>query len=492
MRVLSSEQMKICDAHTIEGGVAGITLMHRVAEALFNVYPTENKKIYILCGKGNNGGDGYALACIMAEKNCCFEVFATDDSKGDALYFRNKYISDYGKEVKDIENCDYKCDIIYDCIFGTGFRGDADGRYAEIFENVNGSGAYIVSADIPSGLNSDNGRAGKACVNADITVAVQALKSGHLLRDGKDVCGKCVVADVGIVIPDGYGASLVDRMFVAALFPERKNNVNKGTFGRATIIGGSINYPGAVKLANLGLSALQSGCGLSMIAVPGFLMQPLATVIYESTLFPLTSDGKSIIYNAAEVETVLQMSRALALGMGIGSNHNEINKLISHILASDKKIIIDADGLNCISRNIQILRGHKADVLVTPHPAEMARLCGMQTDDVLNDPVGTAKKFAKDYNVTVLLKGSTTVVTDGEKVSFMKDGGPCLSKGGSGDVLSGVICGLAASGNTLFDSACAGSYLCAVAGNKVKEEFSDYGVLPSAVARAVKDIISAR
>lgn len=485
MKVLTNAQIREADRRTIEGGTPGRELMRRAAQALFEAADIYAGSTYVICGKGNNGGDGYALACILREKGCRVKVFATDSPKGDAEFFAEEYKRG-GGEVFPVENCDYECDTIVDCLFGSGFHGQADGVYKQAIERINASGAFVLSADMPSGLNGDSGRGG-ACVQADVTLAVQAARFGHFLGMGKDVCGRLEVADIGIDIGEA-GADIVDEDFCAKLFPPRKNDSNKGTYGRCAVIGGSVNFPGAVKLADMGLSALQSGCGLCTIAAPAFLMPALASCVVENTLFPLKDDGKGICFDKEEADKLLRGLECVAIGPGIGANHHETGKFIKELAAREIKLIIDADGLNCLAQDLGAISGHRAQILLTPHPMEMARLCGSSLPEVLDSPVQTAVEFAKKHDVCVLLKGAATVITDGEKTALMKDGGPYLAKGGSGDVLTGVACGIAARGYSLFASAAAASYLCATAGADVCAQIGEYGTLPSAVARRIKQI----
>ncbi len=485
MRILTNEQMRLADKRTIEGGVSGAELMRRAGEAIAQSAPFEGKRTYIICGKGNNGGDGYSLAVILLSRGCGVTVFYTDEPKGDGAVFAEQYKSMGGVELP-AQECDFKCDIAVDCLFGTGFHGRAEGIYAEMIDKINDSGAFVVSADIPSGLNGDNGR-GEKCVNADITVAIQSAKLGHYLGKGKDVCGKLIIKDIGIDCGD-MGALAVDDKFCARLFPPRKNNSNKGSYGRCAVIGGSKNYPGAIKLADMGLAALQSGCGLCTVVAPDFLIPALSSAVVENTLFPLSDNGRSIRYEKKEIDELAGMMKCIAIGPGIGGDYAEIGKMIKDLAERDIKLIIDADGLNCLSKDISILYRHTADILLTPHPMEMARLAKTTLDQVLDDPLGTATNFAKKYGVKILLKGSATIITDGEEVYLMKDGGPYLAKGGSGDVLTGVITGIAARGCSLVESAAAGAYICAIAGRRVSEYAGEYGTLPSQVAREIKRI----
>lgn len=485
MRILTNGQMRLADRQTIEGGVSGFELMRRAGAAIAECADFSGRKTYIICGKGNNGGDGYSLAAVLLSSGCDVTVFKTDEPKGDSAAFSEIYKNKGGREFAATE-CDYKCDILVDCLFGTGFHGEADDVYAEIIDKINESGAFVVSADIPSGLNGDNGRGGK-CVNADITVAIQAAKLGHFLGKGKDVCGKLIIKDIGIDCKD-TGALAVDEKFCARFFPPRRNDSNKGSYGRCAIIGGSKNYPGAIKLADMGLAALQSGCGLCTVAAPEFLIPALSAAVVENTLFPLDDDGRGICYNKEQIDELARMMKCVAIGPGIGGGYKEISRVIADLAGRDIKLIIDADGLNCLANDISVLDNHTADILLTPHPMEMARLNKLTLDQVLEAPLAVAENFAKKYGVTVLLKGSATIITDGEKAYVMKDGGPYLAKGGSGDVLTGVITGIAARGYSLAESAAVGSYLCAMAGKRVSSRIGEYGTLPSQVAREIKRI----
>ena len=486
MRILTNKQMRLADKLTIEGGVSGCELMRRAGEVIARSLPAD-KKIYIICGKGNNGGDGYSAAVVLKQSGRNINVFATDVPKGDSAVFAEQY-KKCGGEIYGAEQCDFKCGVIVDCLFGTGFHGTVGGIYSDIIEKINASGAFVVSADIPSGLNGDNGR-GKVCVQADMTIAIQAAKLGHFLGKGKDVCGKLIIEDIGIDCAD-LGAQVIDEEFCAKLFPPRRNDSNKGTYGRCAVIGGSKNYPGAIKLAEMGLSALQSGCGLCAIAAPDFLTQALAGVVVENTLFPLEDDGAGIRYNKEQIEKLCAMTKCIAIGPGIGNGYVEIIKLIADLLSRDIKLIIDADGLNCLASNISVLKGHKANVLVTPHPMEMARLAGVSLDSVLDAPLQVASDFAKTYGVTVLLKGSATIVTDGVQTYIMKDGGPYLAKGGSGDVLSGITTSLLAKHDNLLLRVTGAAYILGRSADLALQDSNEYSLISRDVVNKISDTIS--
>lgn len=486
--VLSAKNMANCDKATIESGTPSVVLMQRAAKSIFDAHDFKGK-IYIICGKGNNGGDGVALADIMTDKGMEPFVYLIDENiSQDSKYFYDRLTAKGYAKIYGISECDYDADIIVDCIFGTGFKGEPKGIYAQVIECINKSRAYKISADIPSGLNADNGRF-TLCVKADKTVSMQFAKSGHYLNDGKDMTGKLIVADIGIgLVKQEY--KLIEKQDVKALFPPRKANTHKGSYGKSALLGGCTNYAGALKLANTGLCALRSGGGLNMLIVPKSLVPVYAQAVNESTLYPMTDKDGYMLFDKSEIDKALKGVDCLAIGMGIGGNYEENHKIVEYIIKNYAiSVIIDADGLNSLALNPDILKDANAKILITPHVKEMSRLTREQVSQILDDPINTAKDFADKYGITVLLKGATTVVTDGREVYLIANGGAELSKGGSGDVLSGVIAGLVSQGNTLIKSAYAGAYLTAYTAKKLVEEYSQYGVLPSDVAKAVAQLI---
>lgn len=486
--VLSTATMAYCDKMTIADSTPSTVLMQRAGQAVFDNHVWTGK-IYIICGKGNNGGDGFALADIMTDKGIYPFVYMTDENiSSDSRYFYDRLIKKGYDKIYSVDKCDYAADIIVDCIFGTGFKGEPRDKYKDVIKKINSAKAYTVSVDIPSGLDGDSGLY-KVSVKADKTISMQFAKSGLYLNDGKDMTGELIVCDIGIKLyKEDY--KLVEPEDVKKLFPERKNNTHKGSYGKSAIIGGCKNYAGAVKLANTGLCALRSGGGLNVLIVPESMNGVYAETVWESTLFPIKDKDGYIIFDKEQIDKALKGVDCLAIGMGIGGNYDENHKIIEYIITNyDIGVLLDADGLNSLAVNTDILKRAKAKIMITPHVKEMSRLCKKDVGQILSDPIKIAEDFAKEYGVTVLLKGSTTVVSDGEKVFLIANGGAELSKGGSGDTLSGVILGLMSQGNSLVESAYAGAYLTAYTAKKLVEEYSEYGVLPSDVAKSIAKII---
>ncbi|MGN0789188.1 MAG: NAD(P)H-hydrate dehydratase [Christensenellales bacterium] len=485
---VSASVMKESDRLTIESGVSGDILMQRAANAVYSSVDWVAKKTYIICGKGNNGGDGYALACILAEKGYDFSVFAVGENRSATSKIFVDKLERLGVRVRDISQCDYDCDVLVDCIFGVGFDRQADSATQEIFNQINACRAYVVSVDIPSGLNSDNGL-GKDCVQADLTVAIQSLKRGHLLSYGKDKCGKVVVADIGIEIV-GEREYIIDEEFVAEFFAPKRSNTNKGSYGKSVIIGGSAQYIGAVKLAQAGEAALRSGCGLNCIAVPSTLSDNLRNCVIDSTIFPMASRDEHIVFDKPALDKLTQTATAVAVGMGMGESFDDNRAVISYLLERfDGSILIDADGLNSLQGYEYLLDDKVGCVVITPHPKEMSRLCGVSVGEVLSDPMGVAQNFARAHNVVVLLKGTSTVVTDGQTTYVVTNGTPAQAKGGSGDVLSGVIVGLLARGIEPINAAAIGAWICADSAKKASKKYGEYGTLASDCVKEVGEVV---
>ncbi|MDE6274994.1 MAG: NAD(P)H-hydrate dehydratase [Clostridia bacterium] len=483
-KVLTTIQMSISDKCTIDGGVPSTQLMYRVAQKVFDGRVWQGS-LAIICGKGNNGGDGLALASIMADNGIYPDVYLLGDMSKDGRYYYDVLQSNGYDRIYPIGKCNYDFDIIVDCIFGTGFKGAPREEYSEVIDKINASRAYKISVDIPSGLDGDNGRY-VTCIKADETITVQYAKTGLYLNDGKDMTGKLSVIDVGIGL-FADGANVVEEKDVAVLFPKRKHNTHKGTFGKSAILGGCGNYLGAIRLANMGLCALRSGGGLNVIITPQSHVGNILGTVMESTVIGMPDQDGYFVFDKQAIDVALQGVDCLAIGMGMGNRYGENAKIIEYIVANYPiKIIIDADGLNSLATKVDMLKCAKAQIILTPHVKEMSRLCSKSVENVLDDPIGIAKNFANEYNVTVLLKGASSVITDGREVYLTTNGGAELSKGGSGDTLSGVMLGMLSQGISPIESAYSSAYLTAKVAKDLVNVYSEYGVLPSDVARAIR------
>jgi len=429
MRVLTSEQMRQVDRLTVEDGVPSIALMenaaHRVAEELIREFdPIDRQNVVILCGKGNNGGDGLALARLLHEYQVgrLRVVLAADPAefKGDAADNLRRVqeiginpVFDVPAKLRERR----EVNVVVDALLGTGLQGPPTGRTAELIRATRDfPQAKIVSVDLPSGLGG-----GGDCVRADITVTFTAPKLEHYLAPGaEDYVGRLVVSQIGSppwLIPGGLEVSAPADF--RHLFRPRKREAHKGDFGHVLIVGGAPGKTGAAAMA--GLAALRSGAGLVTVGCsdPSRLAPELMSEPHDK----FTLDHKTVV----------------AVGPGMGMQREVVTKLIN-----DAKIpmVIDADALNSIAGTD--FRGRGLQTILTPHPGEMARLLGVDRVSE-TDRLQVARKFAQERNVCLVLKGYRTLIAlpDGN-VWINTSGSPAMATGGTGDILTGMIAGLIA------------------------------------------------
>jgi NAD(P)H-hydrate epimerase len=455
IKVLSNEQMRNADSYTINAlGVSSQTLMHRAGEAIADkvqdiARQTNLTKILVVCGNGNNGGDGYVCAELLLNRGWDVSVYSFDGKlSADCQREKDLYTGRYSNKIEG--------DIIVDCIFGTGLSRKVEGKFEEVINQINGSGAIVLSADIPSGLNGDNGQVLGVAVRANYTVAVAYAKVGCYLGNGLDYCGEITVCDIGIN-SDNYLAKIYEEEDIKTFFQQRKHNTNKGTYGAADLVAGSEKYRGAAALSCEG--ALRSGCGYVKLTSAESVKQTLIGAIPQ------------VIY----LDEPDLTSQAIAVGMGCGQSE-ELYKTIGYLLKNyTGKLIIDADGLNVLAKyGTDILDDKKCEVLITPHVKEFSRLTGESVQEILSAPVEKAQQFAVRHNIVVLLKNSATVICDGKETAINISGTSALAKGGSGDMLAGLICGGAARGLSLFDAAVAYAYVAGEAAVICSQKFTDY------------------
>lgn len=451
---LKNETMRQADRVTIGRGIPSEELMRRAGEAVADevacaVKELNAKSVLIVCGTGNNGGDGYVCARLLKDRGVAVKVYAMSGTLSpDCQREKEAYDGEYASTIEG--------DIIVDCLFGTGLNRTVDGEYAIVIGKVNSFRTYVISVDIPSGINGDNGIALGCAVKADKTVAIAYPKVGLYLNDGIDFSGEIVIKDIGIGC-DTPDALLLQKQDVKQFFRNRKRNTHKGSYGTACLIAGSSEYLGAGALAIS--TALKSGCGYVYAVVP------------EEIKYTLAVEYPQCIYS----NTPNLNADAIAIGMGLGCNESTYN-LVCNLLKNYKgKLIIDADGLNSLAKfGLQPLKQTEAQVLLTPHVGEMARLSGITNRQVATDPVGVARRFALEYNLTVHLKSAVCVTSDGEQSIITHRGSTALAKAGSGDMLAGLICGNAARGLPLLYAAVCSQYILGCAAELCSQKYSDY------------------
>lgn len=492
-KIVSSCVMRESDAYTCENITDSKELMLRAGKGIAESFDFRGR-IAIVCGSGNNAGDGYVLAKFLFEKGIDVTVFRVSEkfSRDGKYYF--DMCSDLGVKTQMYsENLDFSSfDIIVDCILGTGFSGEVCGAAAEAIDKINASGKTVVSADINSGLSSDSGLSSK-CVVSDLTVSIGSYKQGHFLGMAKDVIKAKKNIDIGIDIRGEY-ALLCERKGFLPLIKKRKNYSNKGNYGYVGILGGCTEYSGAAKLANMSLSALRSGCGVAKLIVPQSIAASVSPYLLESTLCPLADDGGHIVFDKEGIDAATSRLASLAVGMGWGmSAENE--KILSYILTEKSlPLVIDADGLNTLSHmNKNIFKTTKCRVVLTPHLKEFERLSCLAREDIERDPVACAKDFAREYGLILLLKGSATIITDGDEVFITDRGCAGMATAGSGDVLSGVLAGLLGYMDCTSMTVALGAYIAGAAGELAAEENTEIamtsGDTVKMLPRVWKDLI---
>lgn len=481
--VISVNNMRLSDKATIDSGTLGITLMYRAAMGVYNCV-SWNGKIGIYCGSGNNAGDGYALALILSNKSYDVDIILCSDK----FSFDGKYYYDLC-EQKNINIIKYSntlpvYDIAVDCLLGTGFKGEVNAYYNDVINHIN-KNKYVVSVDINSGLNGDTGIASLA-VKSDITVSIGYLKPGLYLNDAKDYIKKIVNVNIKIkAINNPY--KLIEANDLKEFFKPRLNNVNKGSFGYVGIMGGSNDYPGAIRLANMGQIALYSGCGVSRIIVPECIYELIFNNVLESTVYSMPSCNKMMVFDEEMLSNSISKLKALGVGVGWG-NSTEYEKILEWILLnSDIKLVIDADGLNTLAKmDLSILNKTKCDVILTPHLKEFSRLIGYSIDDIKNNIIDYSLEFVNKYNTTLLLKGPSTIVCNKDDLYIIPTGCSGMATAGSGDVLTGILVGmLGYSLQSPTYTAALATYLNGYAGEKAMEKYGDYGMVSSDTARMV-------
>lgn len=508
IRVLSVDNMRKSDAHTIESGISGKELMYRagvgVVNAMCKIKPV-NGPVAIVCGSGNNAGDGYVIAKILQENNIACTIFRlSEKASEDGIFYLNQCLNSTLENKIDVLFCNEYTNFsgyntIIDCIFGTGFNGVVQGLASQIITKINTSNGYVVSVDINSGLNGDNGLSA-LCVHSDLTVAIGDFKPGHFLNQAKDVIKEKCNVDIGIS-PIEKPFWLVEKDDFNKIFKARPNYSNKGSFGYIALIGGSKRYCGAIQLATLANAAMRSGAGVVQVALPNSLIHDVASHILESTIYPLSDEDGELVFAEDEIRHLIQRVKTIAFGMGIGVS-SQTSKLLSYILSHyDGRLIIDADGLTILSEltkeNPSILSNSKCQIVLTPHLKEFSRLSDLEIETIQENPIYHAQKYVQEYvkkhdknNLVLLLKGPTTIVTDGNEVFLTDAGCAGMATAGSGDVLSGILSAVCAWGNDLTLSTIAGAYINGKAGEYAQKEINPISMIASDTVNEITKVIN--
>ena len=501
MKILTAKQVREIDRLSSEQfGIPSIVLMEnagmRVVEALEERFEDlEDLTIAILCGKGNNGGDGFVVARQLIQKGTDPFVILLgreEDVAGDArtnldilkaIGYPPTVIGDAEEWSEEkIELLD--ADIIVDAILGTGLTKPVSGLYAEVIESLREDfpRAEIISIDLPSGLPADSAHPVGPAVEADATVTFTAVKPCLVLSPNQEYAGDVILANIGnpaeLLDSSELQMNLIVPEEFAAAIQARSAETNKGDYGKVVVIGGSVGKSGAAAMA--GQSALRSGAGLVTVVTPASVLPIVAASMPElmTAVLPDTNDG---------IASLLVGKTVLAIGPGLGSEPSTQEMVRKVVREAQIPTVVDADGLNAYSGHRDELRGDdERPVILTPHPGEMARLIGKDIDFVATHRVDTARDFATANNVFVVLKGFRTVVAAPDGSTYINiTGNPGMATGGTGDILTGMIAGIIAQEHfgTLIDRICLAVYLHGLAGDLAAEALGEETMVATDILR---------
>ncbi|CUS78371.1 NAD(P)H-hydrate epimerase [Candidatus Kryptobacter tengchongensis] len=513
--VASPEEIRKCDSYAIEKlGIPGILLMENASQGviqsiLMKYGGVAGKKVFVFCGGGNNGGDGLAVARKlfgMRAEVYIFLLVAPEKLHGDtktnyeiALKIqKDKPKTDTFeiitlKDVKELEKYP-KPDLVIDAIFGTGFKGKVQGLFYDVINWINTVRAYTVSVDIPSGLNGDTGEVEGIAVRADLTATMGLAKTGLMLNMGKILPGKIYIIDIGI--PSfvyqlmGIKTYYLESLDVKRRLPVRPFNVHKYSCGKIFALVGSPGLTGAATMSTL--SAMKVGAGAVIAGVPESLSPILEMKLTEVMKLPLPETNEHTIgWNALDlIEEYIEWADVLIIGPGISKNYETKQVILNVIKKLNKKAVIDADGLNALVGNLNILKSLHNEIVLTPHSGEFSRLTDLPIEKIEREKIEVARNFAVEYGVVLVLKGDTTVIANPEGEVFINPtGNPGMATAGSGDVLTGMIAGFMGQGLSAVDASICGVYLHGLAGDIARDKLGELPMMAMDILNAIPDAI---
>jgi len=516
MKVATAEEMQELDRKAIETyRIPGIVLMENAgrgaADVISNSFPEiHKKKIAIIAGKGNNGGDGFVIARYLLNQGIYVRVYLLTDPKGlrgDAetnfsIFHRMKgeVISvpsskDYIKVKRDLE----KFDILVDGIFGTGLDAEVRGYYREVIDHLNTLQRPIVAIDIPSGLDANTGKPLGTAIRASLTITFGLPKIGLLIPPGLDYVGKKVkVIDIGIpkrlVEEEKIPTYLLEKEEIQkCLSIPRNPDTHKGDYGHLLVIAGSVGKTGAAVMACQ--AALRMGAGLVTLAIPKSLNAILEMKLTEVMTEPLPETPKQTLSLRAfsAIVRLCENKRAVIIGPGLGTLKETQSLILKLIRTLDLPIILDADGLTALATQPKTLPIKNRSLMLTPHPGEMARLIRSQVKEVLEDRVGLSRNFSQSQHVHLILKGHPTLITTPKgEVYINPTGNPGMASGGTGDVLTGMIGGLVCQGFDILSSLQIAVYLHGMAGDEGAQEMGEKSLIATDIIEKIPTLLKGR
>jgi|WetSurMetagenome_2_1015567.scaffolds.fasta_scaffold02058_8 ADP-dependent NAD(P)H-hydrate dehydratase / NAD(P)H-hydrate epimerase len=507
--VLTTEQIRRIDAAAIGGDVkAGYSLMLDAGAGLFDAArelagDPGHGDVAVVCGKGNNGGDGFAVARLLLEagyKVMCYCLCQPEGLLGEARVAYDAYLEREGNflvldDPDDLENLS-GCSLIVDAILGTGIKGNPHGLSAEVIEAINAAGVPVLSADTPSGLDNDLGMPGSPCVKATVTVTMGFPKLGQFFYPGKAFVGTLRVKPLSypeeIVRKNSGNLFLPESADLKNMFPARRPAGSKFDHGIVLMLAGSAGMTGSAALASM--SALRTGCGMVHLASPASAIPVLAAKLNEVVLHPLqeTKSGSAALSSLEGLLSKAAGCKAMCIGPGL-SHHEETSTLVRRLVEkSPVPVVLDADGINAFTGRAGELSSRAAPLVITPHAGEWARLFSPMPK-APEAMVEELRKKASEHSMTVLYKGNPTIIAAPDGAAFLSPyGNSGMATAGSGDVLAGIISSLAAQGRTAADAAILGACLHGRAGGAAAEELGEYSMIASDIEsniyKAIKEV----
>lgn len=492
--VLTSSQMKQAEELADKNGTSYAQLMENAGAAAFaclqDKLDLKRKTCAILAGKGNNAGDGFVLARLIEEAGGTVSIILCDGEPSSELARQN--YSRLASRIAPIINSENDQDaallllssveVIIDAVYGTGFKGELPDTVSQIFKGANSAKGIQVSLDLPSGIIADTGEAAENSFQAAITLCFGAQKILHTLETSTRYCGEIILLDIGITDEQlasarDYEAPVTEDTVKQRLLP-RRQDAHKGDYGSLLNVSGSLTMGGAAMMSTL--AALRSGSGIVRLATTSAVASMIMPQLMECMVTPLPESRSGSMSGSAFPFLKKLVSKSTCCLAGCGLSVTPDTKQIIEYLAENinGNMIIDADGLNILSEMLGVLERRKGGTVITPHIGEMARLCGVTVEEVLASPADCAREFSKKHKVIVVLKSSETIIADitGDLHRFC-GGNSGLAKGGSGDVLAGIIAGLMTQGLTPLDAALCGVCLHGLCAESVAERYSLHGML---------------
>jgi NAD(P)H-hydrate epimerase len=489
-KVVTAEEMRQIEQECVREGTSLEALMESAGNAVAQTAArtSAGAKVLILVGPGNNGGDGLIAANVLRQQG--YPVVVYSFHRKDAMGYSGQLIEAESDESQTLlRSMASESRIIIDALLGIGATRPPEGLLRNVLVTINqhrAAGSHAIAVDIPTGVNADTGAIPGDAFRADETLCMGFLKYGAVLHPGAEYAGRAVAVDVGIPahLADHVKVFVPTDEFVARLLPRRPAASNKGRSGRLLVIGGSLNYLGAPALVSL--AAYRAGAGLVEAAVPRLVQQSVATHVLEAIFRPLPeAEGRISLDALTDIFEGVGLAKAVVYGPGMGLSEETVavtQRFLALVAGEGKPTLIDADGLNALATTPEWW-SVAADLILTPHPGEMARLTGLPIDQVQADRPGIARRHAAKWKKIVVLKGAATVAAAPDGTAAINPtGGPNLATAGTGDVLSGIIGGLLAQGCTSFDAAVAGAYLHGRVGDLLRAELGDAGTLAGDLA----------